>query len=235
MRSLAGLAAILALAGCSSGGGGLDFAGPGGANYAAGSALGAALAGRDLAALAPAFEQAIENGKPGERFDWRRPAASGWVKAGERLVGDLKADPEERPPVEAGVALDETFETELGLYALTRNANVRTGPGTDYPTRGQLVSGSGVEVIGRVVGKPWMLAEVDGRVVGYIHESLMIRQPGAEFTLAGGPRKKAQACRAYEQRLVTPAGSDLFEGVACRDGGRWRIMPQPEGAPTKLF
>lgn len=233
MRSFASIS-ILALAACS-GGPGVDFAGSSGADYAAASALGATLAGRDLEALAPAFEQAIESGKVGERFDWRGPRASGWVKAGERLVGDLKAEPHDRPPVEADIVLDETFDTELGLYALTRNANVRTGPGTEYPSRGQLVSGTGVDVIGRVVGKPWMLAEVDGRVVGYIHESLMIRQPGAEFTLAGGPRKKARACRAYEQRLVTPAGADLFEGVACRDGDRWRIMPPPEGAPTKLF
>jgi hypothetical protein len=233
-------AATLGLAACSSLPG-LDAVGVGGgANYAAASALGAGLAARDLAALGPVFEQAVENGKPGERYDWRGPGASGWVKAGDRLVGDLKAEAGDRPPLDAGVDIGGTFDTELGLYAVARTANVRNGPGTDHQTRGQLQAGAPVIVVGRLVGAPWMLVESKGRVVGYVHESLLVRQPGAEFTLAGGPRKKATLCRAYEQRLVAGSQSDVFKGVACRDGRDWRLAPptndeEPTREPTELM
>jgi hypothetical protein len=232
MRPVIAVAAAFSLAACS-GLPGLDAVGVGGgANYAAASSLGAGLAGRDLAALAPVFEQAVENGKPGERYDWRGPAASGWVRAGDRLVGELKADAGDRPPLDPGIDIAGTFDTELGLYAVSRTANVRIGPGTEHATRGQLEAGAPVIVVGRLVGAPWMLVESKGRVVGYVHESLLVRQPGSEFTLAGGPRRKAQLCRAYEQRLVVGSQSDVFSGVACRDGRDWRLAPPADDAAS---
>ncbi|NWG91446.1 MAG: hypothetical protein HXY21_02915 [Parvularculaceae bacterium] len=204
-------------------------------NYASASALGAGLPPGEARSLAPAFVQAVEKGAVGERFDWRGVAASGWVKAREIRVGNLKADPNEAPPVAEGVDLSETYETEQGLYALTRNANVRLGPSTDFPTSEQLLSGTAVVVIGKVVGKPWMLSEVEGRVVGYIHESLMIKAPGTELDLVGGPRREAAHCRAYEQQLSYGGQSDLWAGVACKEGGRWVVKTPPAGEPAKLF
>jgi uncharacterized protein YraI len=220
------------IAGCA-GGGGLDFGGA--ENFAAGSALGVELSTDDMRALSPSFLQAVDRGADGERFDWRGGAAFGWVKAREARVGNLTADPAAFPPVAAGVVLDQAYETEQGLYALTRNANVRLGAGTDFPTREQLVSGTAVNVIGKVVGKPWMLAEVGGKVVGYIHESLMIKAPGTELDLAGGPRRSAVQCRGFEQRLSVGGRSDQWEGVACKEDGRWVLKAQPEDAPVKLF
>jgi surface antigen len=204
-------------------------------NYAAMSPLGAGLARADAGALAPAFRQAMDAGAAGERFDWKGAGAFGWVKAREARLGNLKADPQDRPAMPSGLVIDENYETEQGLYALTRNANARLGPSTDHPILEQLISGSGVTVIGKVVGKPWMLVEADGRVRGYIHDSLMIKAPGTELDLAGGPRKAAAFCRAYEQRLSFGARSDMWEGVACREDGRWVLKPPPPEAPVKLF
>lgn len=226
------LAAALLLTACA---GGSSFDLGGGENYAAASVLGAQLPASDARALQPAFLQAVEKGAAGERFDWRGPASFGWVKARGARVGNLKADPNDFPPIPDGLDLSETYETEQGLYALTRNANARLGPSTDFPTREQLVSGTGVTVIGKVVGKPWMLGEVDGKVVGYIHESLMIKAPGTELDLAGGPRREAVLCRAYEQRLSYGGRSDLWEGVACRENGRWVVRARPQDEPVKLF
>jgi surface antigen len=229
-RLLCAAGAACCLAGCA---GGLSFGGVD--NYAAGSPLGAALPDSEAEALAPAFLQAIERGADGERFDWRGESAFGWVKAREPRLGNLKADENDRPIVAAGLDLSETYETEMGLYALTRNANVRTGPGTDFPVRAQLLSGTGVTVVGKVVGKPWMLGEVDGEVVGYIHESLMIKAPGPELDLAGGPHREATACRGFEQRLSYGGRSDHFAGVACRENGRWVIKPASPDDPAILF
>lgn len=224
----AGAAALSACASTQGGGGGSQ-------NYAALSPLGAELVPSEARALASAFRQAMEAGAAGERFDWKGAGAFGWVKAREARIGNLKADDNDRPVMPSGLVIDEMYETEQGLYALTRNANARLGPSTEHPILEQLVSGTGVIVIGKVVGKPWMLAETNGRVAGYIHDSLMIKAPGTELELAGGPRKTAVFCRAYEQRLSLGARSDLWEGVACREDGRWMLKAQPANEPDKLF
>ena len=225
-------AAALFLSACA-GGSGPDFGGS--ANFASASPLGLQLPASDARALQPAFLQAVEKGAEGERYDWRGASAFGWVKAREACVGNLKADPSDCPSAPSGLALDETFETEQGLHALTRNANVRLGPSTDYPVFVQLASGTGVVVVGKVVGKPWALAEVDGKIAGYVHESLMIKAPGTELELAGGPRRQATRCRRYEQRLSYQERSDLWEGVACNEGGRWVVKARPDDEPVKLF
>jgi hypothetical protein len=225
------LFAALTLAACASTGGG----GAGPQNFAAISPLGAQLTPADARALAPAFSQAMDAGAAGERFDWKGAGAFGWVKAREARIGNLKADDSDRPVMPAGLVIDELYETEQGLYALTRNANARLGPSTDHPIAGQLVSGTGVIVIGKVVGKPWMLAEADGKVAGYIHDSLMIKAPGTELELAGGPRKPAVFCRGYEQRLSLGGRSDFWEGVACREDGRWVLKAPPPEETEKLF
>jgi surface antigen len=225
-------AAAAVLAGCASTGGGY---GGGAENYAALSALGLELGADDERALRTSFLQAMEAGAAGERFDWKGEGAFGWVKARDARLGNLKADDNDRPPMPAGLAIDELYETEQGLYALTSNANARLGPSTEHPIITILLSGTGVTVVGKVVGKPWMLVEVDGRIAGYIHDSLMIKAPGTELELAGGPRKAAHYCRAYEQRLSVGGRSDLIEGVACREEGRWVLKAAPPDEPQKLF
>ena len=226
------LIGVVALGACST------ISGPyggGGENYASASILGEALPSSDASALRPVFVHAIEAGKDGERFDWRGSSAFGWVKARETRVGNLKADPYDRPVVPDGLVLEDQFETEQGLYALTSNANVRLGPATSYPVLKKLESGTGLTVIGKVVGKPWMLVEEGAAVAGYVHDSLMIKAPGTELELAGGPQKSAVLCRSYEQRISYGGRSDLWTGVACNEGGRWVIDPASQNQPTQLL
>ena len=214
-----------------------DFAGFGGTsvNYAAGSLLGVNLPPADAAKLEPVFEQAAARGAPGERFDWRGRESFGWVKAGTHVLGNVKASRFDRPAYPEGLYVSAAMETELGPYALISNANVRKGPSTDFEVLRQLPSGTGIEAVGRVVGQPWILAEIDGRIVGYIHESLMVKAPGTELLLAGGPTRTPLKCRAFEQRISYTGRSDLWEGVACLEDNNWVLQEAPANAPVKLY
>ncbi|MHA7873414.1 MAG: SH3 domain-containing protein, partial [Hyphococcus sp.] len=133
--------------------------------------------------------------------------------------------------------LDPVMETDLGLYVATRNANVRIGPGTAYAVAEMLDAGAGVEVVGRVVDKSWMLVAVDGVVRGYVFQDLLIKAPGAELELAGGPQRSPRLCRAYAQRLEMEGARDAWKGAACVDGAGWRVLPptiDPENRPALL-
>ena len=82
--------------------------------------------------------------------------------------------------------LPEKKRTDLGLYVLTRNSNVRKGPGTEHGVLETLPAGSGVEVVGRLTDKNWMLVSADGAVRGYVFGNRLIKAPGTELELAPG-------------------------------------------------
>jgi hypothetical protein len=88
---------------------------------------------------------------------------------------------------------------------------------------GKLESGTAVDAVGKVVGQPWFLVATNGKVRGYVHESLVVRAPGDGLLLAGGPTRQAKSCRAFEQRLTLFGRTDRWNGVACKEGGAWRI------------
>lgn len=216
-----GAAAFLG-AGCASTG---PTFGGGPVNYAAPSSLGAGLGRREVDALYATFTTAVERGPVGEPQVWSAGSYSGAVTPGAYLVGNLKPNPSVLLPVEGRLDLNEAYETDLGLHALTGKANLRAGPSLDAPVLAQLESGTGVDVIGKTVGKPWMLVAIDGVIRGYVHESLMIKAPGSELTLAGGPTRRAHFCRAYSQTLTLFGRTDRWQGVACDRGEGWRLEP----------
>ncbi len=203
------------------------FGSSGGDNYAVGSPAGARLTGRDRDALADAFVAAMNEGSPKQ---WRGNRAVGVVMPGNYALANLLADPDARiPAAQAGLDLAHVMETDLGLYVLTRNSNIRTGPGTENEIVEVAPSGAAVEVVGRVVDKNWMLVAVNGEVRGYVFGNLLIKAPGTELELAGGPRRRPVLCRNFTQRIS--AFSDRYEwrGAACNDGAGWRLAP-PEPA-----
>lgn len=227
----------LIVSGCASGGledfGNVLSGAP--VNYASGSVLGARLPEKDQRDLKPIFIQAVSNGTNGERFDWRGAQSFGWVRSGERMLGNLRPDENDRLTYPTGLSLDYDLETEKGLYVLTRNANVRLGPSTEFKVVRQLQSGDGVDVIGEVVGENWMLASIDNEIVGYIYADLMIKAPGTELELAGGPTRKPTPCRAFEQRISFDGRSDRWNGVACLENAdEWVLTARPANAPVLL-
>ncbi len=223
------------LASCA-GGPGLGGAGARSAgSYASGSTLGASLSGRDVAALNEAFVEALDKTPAGGRATWSGPGASGAITPGARRAGNLRADPNELLEFRPGLKLSHLYETDLGDFVLTRNSNVRYGPSTDEKVAEVLPSGTGVEVIGRVVGEPWMLIARDGVISGFVFEDLMVRRPGTELELAGGPTRRPRLCRSFAQTLSVDGRTDRWSGVACDAGSGWVLSAPARNSPTRLF
>ena len=204
-------------------------------NYAAGSNVGQTLSGRETSALYTVFLEAMENGAAGSAKSWQARGSSGTVTPGPQQVGNLRFDPDELLNFRPGLKLSRSFETDLGEFVLTRNSNIRYGPSTNDKAVEVLPSGTGVEVVGKVVDAPWMLVAVDGEIIGFIFEDLMVRRPGTELELAGGPTRRPHLCRTFDQTLRANGQSDRWSGIACDRGDGWVLqMPRPN-APTQLF
>ncbi len=219
---LAASVSVLLLAGCSSlpsmGGG--DY---GGGHFSAGSPVDQSLTDADREALDGAFKAAMQTGAEQE---WRGRRAHGAVRPQGYALANLLADPDARIAASRGdLDLSHVMETEQGLHVLTRNSNVRTGPGTDNPVAEMLTSGTGVDVVGRVAGGEWLLVAVDGVVRGYVHKNLAIKAPGTELELAGGPRRKPVLCRNASQDAVLAGQTYEWTSAACNDGAGWRPAP----------
>lgn len=201
-----------------------------GGDFAAGSAFAERFSAADREALNAAFVEAMDAGK---LQSWRGKRAIGAVDPGGFSLANLKPDPNERIAMaRADIDINHVLETEFGLYVLTRNSNVRIGPGTDYKVAQMLPSGSGVEVVGRVVGEKWMLIASDGAVRGYVFQGLLTKAPGTELELAGGPRRAPVLCRAFTQRVSMSAERDEWSGAACRTPGGWRLAAEPAPPPA---
>ena len=219
IRFLTLISAAAVLAGCSSlpsmGGGATQTQ-----DYAAGSALGDRLSYSARSALG---EAAVSAAQSGEAQRWRAGGAAGVVMPGAYSLANLKPDPRQRIPMaRADIDTAHVMETELGLYALTRNSNIRTGPGTDNSVAEVLPSGAGVDVVGRTAQGEWLLVAVDGVIRGFVFHTLAIKAPGTELALAGGPRRRPIRCREVTQRLLIETEQDEWKSALCHDGVNWR-------------
>ncbi len=205
-------------------------------NFAQGTPVADKLNNADQEALSGAVLRAVDTGAA---QNWRGRRATGAVSPGGYALANLKADPAMRIDAARGdFDLAQIVETDLGLYVLTRNSNIRTGPGTGFKAVEVLPSGSGVEVVGRVRDKNWMLIAANGVVRGYVFGDLLIKAPGSELELAGGPMRKPVLCRKFTQRINVYSDRYEGEGAACNDGTGWRPARDPlpdENAPEELF
>lgn len=231
----AAVLAMVVLGGCESMSSLDPFAGDS-VNYAAGAPAAAQLSGADRDALSYAFVRAMDTGAP---QGWTGRRLRGVVEPKAYAIAGLKADPDMRLEAARGdFDLAHVVETDLGQYVLTRNSNVRMGPNVNDRVAEVLSSGTGVEVVGRVRDKNWMLVSYEGVIRGYVYGDLLIKAPGSELELAGGPMRKPTLCREFSQRINHYAERYEWDGAACNDGTGWRLAPEPpadEYAPAELF
>ncbi|WP_411819683.1 SH3 domain-containing protein [Hyphococcus formosus] len=199
-------------------------------NYAKGADLSSQLSRADHDALAYAFVHAMNTGKP---QGWRGSSARGVVEPESYAIANLKGNPDARIDASRGdFELTHMVETEMGLYVLTRNSNIRTAPSTKGKIAEVLPSGSGVDVVGRVTDKNWMLIAANDTVRGYVFGDLLIKAPGSELELAGGPVRMPVLCRKFSQRINIYSERTEWSGAACNDGTGWRLAPPEPEAPT---
>ncbi|MEM9169412.1 MAG: SH3 domain-containing protein [Pseudomonadota bacterium] len=204
--------------------GGRFAGGPSGEPFAVGSAFEGQLPKQESRALGNAFVRAMERGETGVSYAWRGDAASGEVTPGPRGAGNLRASPTALLGFRPGLFLSQTFETDLGPYVLTRNANVRYGPSTETDVAETLRSGDGVEVVGKVVDEPWLLVAVDGEIRGFVFDELLTPRPGTDATRDGGPTRRPHLCRPFTQRMTLYGRTDEWSGLACDRGRGWVIV-----------
>ena len=228
-RAIAGLAAA-ALAACSSVPSIGDSAS---SNYAEGQIVDNQLSGADRAALERAVNAALQTGAS---QSWSGKRATGAVTVGTYSIAGLEGDPYGRTPAARGdLILTHAVETDLGQYVLTRNTNVRIGPGTDNKIAEVLDSGSGVDVVGRVTDRNWMLIAVNGTVRGYVFGDLLIKAPGTELELAGGPVRRLLPCRELSHRVNVYSTREEWDGAACNEGLGWTPAPRGRNRPSNLL
>lgn len=215
---------------------GIEGLGGGGQNYAAGQPLGERLNGGDREALSAAFVAAMDG--DGQQ-NWRGRRANGAVIGAGYALAGLRADPDTRLDAARGdLDLAVRVETELGGHVLTRNSNIRIAPDPKAKIAEVLPAGSGVDVVGGVKGRNWRLVAVDNVVRGYVYGDLLVKAPGTELELAGGPVRKPVLCRKFRQRIVAGGERAEWEGAACNDGTGWRLAREPgadESAPEMLL
>ena len=224
--------ALLLISACESG---PPLVGGGPVNFAADSRLGTELSGAARDALYPVFIDAMEAGRNGVGQSWGAGSASGTVVPGDFKIANLKPDPRTLLAVDPGLDIDYAFETELGLHALSSNANLRAGPDAAARVLAVLDGGTAVDAVGKTVGRPFLLVATGGRVRGYVHESLAKKAPGTELELAGGPVRRAHLCREFRQTITVFGDTDRWSGVACNRGDGWRLEPRDPTQPNALF
>lgn len=63
---------------------------------------------------------------------------------------------------------------KTGTYAITADANVRKGPGTENAVIGSIKQGERVDVVGQVEGKDWYAVSKGGEILGFVYSKIMI-------------------------------------------------------------
>lgn len=154
------------------------------------------------------------------------------LSCGALVLGSLPAlgqndEVEEAPKdfkIEEPVATDEpeavtVMEHEVvpmvGIFEVTKDVNVRSGPGTDFKRLTGLKSGERVRAIGKPEGTSWMAVSRDGETLGYVFTPILV--PVVDGQLS-------------EQFFGSYMSEDSNNGVACDYRFRFEGKTGVEGA-----
>ncbi|HEY9081530.1 SH3 domain-containing protein [Magnetovibrio sp.] len=102
--------------------------------------------------------------------------------------------------VEPVVVMEHEVVPMVGLYEVTKDVNVRSGPGTDFERLAGLEAGERVRAIGKVDGSTWMAVSKDGETLGFVFTPVLV--PVVDGALG-------------EQFFGSYMSQDQKHGVAC--------------------
>ncbi len=122
------------------------------------------------------------------------------------------------PEPEPEVALERPdIVPEFAIYTAAKNANIRASPAAAAGRIGGLRQGDSITVLGRVVGKNWVMVSTQDERIGYVFGDLI--QPKTQTALQAAPKpagasksvtapkKSDQTSRKAEPAVTEGAGS----------------------------
>lgn len=116
--------------------------------------------------------------------------------------------------VEPVMVMDHEVVPMVGLYEITKDVNVRAGPGTDFERLAGLDAGERVRAIGKIQGTSWMAISKDGETLGFVYTPILV--PVVDGALG-------------EQFYGSYMGADPDDGVACDYRFRFEGKTRVEG------
>ncbi len=69
--------------------------------------------------------------------------------------------------------MGHAVEPMSGLFVVTDDVNVRSGPGTDFKRIEGLKEGMRVRAVGKPKGKKWMAVSLDGEILGFVYSPVL--------------------------------------------------------------
>jgi len=129
------------------------------------------------------------------------PTAFAQIEEPSEAPHDFKIDePAVTDEVEPVMVMDHEVAPMVGLYEITKDVNVRAGPGTDFERLAGLKAGERVRAIGKVQDTSWMAVSQDGETLGFVYTPILV--PVVDGTLG-------------EQFFGSYMAQDREDGVAC--------------------
>lgn len=147
-----------------------------------------------LALARPAYAQSEEPTEVPEGFDTERPVSTS-----------------EREPV---MVMDHEVTPMIGLFEVTKDVNVRAGPGTNFKRLAGLKAGERVRAIGQPKDDTWMAVSQGGETLGFIYTPVLV--PVVDGALS-------------EQFFGSYMSEDQQNGVACDYRFRFEGKVEVEG------
>jgi len=72
------------------------------------------------------------------------------------------------------MVMDREVLPMVGLFEVTKDVNVRAGPGTDFKRLSGLKAGERVRAIGKVENTSWMAVSKDGETLGFVYTPILV-------------------------------------------------------------
>lgn len=120
----------------------------------------------------------------------------------------------ESPIQESVTVMDHEVQVKTGLYEVTKDMNVRVGPGTTFKRVKSLKAGSRVRAVGKTEDGDWMAISKDGVTLGFAYAPILV--PVVDGALS-------------EQFLGTFSNPDIHGGISCNYRFRFERKTPVEG------